>query len=263
MTHSLRPLKHSKHPFKTENALQPNSTPKPPTTKSKGRARPNRQGRITQTKGIGTSTKFSATMPFAPSMRVSLRYAETHNFTTGTAGVAGTEQVMRLNDLYDTNLTGTGHQPYGYDQMVALYNRWRVDRVRITFLWSTIGGSAELALLHLLRTATGGLTMLGQTVDRLTEIPMIKTAILSSSGNSRTRKVVVEANIWDILGISKNTYVSDVDRYSGSTNASPAVTPFSAHTVASYSLVAGESATCQIILDYDCLFWDRQVLSQS
>jgi hypothetical protein len=196
-------------------------------------------------------------------MRTSLRYSETHTFQTGTAGVAGTEQVMRLNDLYDTNLTGTGHQPYGYDQMVGFYNRWRVDRVRLTFLWTSIGGTAELALLHLLRTATGGLTMAGQDVDRLTEIPMVKSAVLSASGNSRTRKIVVEANIWDILGVTKNTYESDVDRYSGSTSASPSVTPFSAHTVASYSFVAGEQARCQVTIDYDCYFWDRQVQAQS
>jgi hypothetical protein len=105
--------------------------------------------------------------------------------------------------------------------------------------------------------------MAGQDVDRLTEIPMVKSAVLSASGNSRTRKIVVEANIWDILGVTKNTYESDVDRYSGSTSASPSVTPFSAHTVASYSLVAGEQARCQITIDYDCYFWDRQVQAQS
>jgi hypothetical protein len=222
-----------------------------------------RAAQVAQSRGVGTAVAYGATMPFPPRIRYKLRYAETHTFQTGIAGVCGTEQVMRLNDLYDPNITGTGHQPYGYDQVVGLYNRWRVDRVRVTFLWTTIGGSAELACLHLLRPATGGLTMAGQTVDRITELPMVKSAVLSASGNTRTVKVVLEANIWDILGISRATYQADIDRYAGSTSASPTIQAFSAHTVGSYSLVAGEQANCQVIIDYDCEFWDRQVQAQS
>jgi len=36
------------------------------------------------------------------------------------------QYVMNLNSLYDPEQSGVGHQPYGYDQLATLYNRYRV-----------------------------------------------------------------------------------------------------------------------------------------
>ena len=36
------------------------------------------------------------------------------------------KQYMRMNSLFDPDQTGTGHQPYYFDQFAALYNRYTV-----------------------------------------------------------------------------------------------------------------------------------------
>jgi len=36
------------------------------------------------------------------------------------------------NDMYDPNLTGTGHQPYQYDQLATMYNHWHIIGAKIT-----------------------------------------------------------------------------------------------------------------------------------
>ncbi len=59
----------------------------------------------------------------------------------------GSEYVFRLNSLYDPDLTGTGHQPYGFDQFAALYSRYKVDRVHIDVLFTTPGGSYDMACM--------------------------------------------------------------------------------------------------------------------
>jgi hypothetical protein len=61
--------------------------------------------------------------------RATLRYVEAITLT-GTSGALG-NHVFSANGLYDPNITGTGHQPMGFDQLIALYARGYVVSSRI------------------------------------------------------------------------------------------------------------------------------------
>lgn len=76
-------------------------------------------------------TAYSRSQPLAQRLRTTLCYVE--KITNST--VAAIDYQFRLNSLFDPNLTGTGHQPKGFDQLAALYNRYRVYKCdyRITF----------------------------------------------------------------------------------------------------------------------------------
>lgn len=70
---------------------------------------------------------------FLPKMlKQTLRYFEGPSIAI-TAGVGGRYQFS-CNGLYDPNVTGTGHQPMGFDQMAALYNHYTVvsSRFKLT-----------------------------------------------------------------------------------------------------------------------------------
>lgn len=64
--------------------------------------------------------------PLAQRLRTTLKYSETIQRT----GLSTYDYVFRLNSLFDPNLTGGGHQPKGFDQLVTLYQRYRVYRAR-------------------------------------------------------------------------------------------------------------------------------------
>jgi len=70
---------------------------------------------------------------------ISFKYSDIYSESLAT--VTGTNQVMNLNSIFDPDRTGTGHQPYGYDTMATLYNRYRVLSVdyKITFHAETLG----------------------------------------------------------------------------------------------------------------------------
>lgn len=55
---------------------------------------------------------------------------------TVNPGVGGTADsyVFRANDLYDPNLTGVGHQPSGFDQIMNQYNNFVVlgSKIKVT-----------------------------------------------------------------------------------------------------------------------------------
>lgn len=66
-----------------------------------------------------------------PTQRITkLRYCESISRTT-TSGVMD-RYMYRANGAYDPNLTGTGHQPFGYDQWAALFNHYTVIGSKIT-----------------------------------------------------------------------------------------------------------------------------------
>lgn len=60
---------------------------------------------------------------------VKLRYSENILMTSVAGSVAS--YIYRINDLYDPNYSGTGHQPYFRDQLFAMYQYARV-------LWASI-----------------------------------------------------------------------------------------------------------------------------
>lgn len=53
-------------------------------------------------------------------------------YETAALNAINSSYVFRLGSLYDPDVTGTGHQPCGFDQMSALYYHYIVDRVDIT-----------------------------------------------------------------------------------------------------------------------------------
>lgn len=66
-----------------------------------------------------------------PTQRIAkLKYAQVMSVTS-TTGVMG-EQRFSANNIYDPDVTGTGHQPMGHDQWTALFNHYVVLGSKIT-----------------------------------------------------------------------------------------------------------------------------------
>jgi len=63
--------------------------------------------------------------PFPSRVTAILRYNETVTITP-TAGLAG-HYLFSCNSIFDPNVTGTGHQPYGRDSYAAIYNHYKVN----------------------------------------------------------------------------------------------------------------------------------------
>lgn len=70
----------------------------------------------------------TALSPFAQRYITKMKYSDT--FTISSLGT--NRYMFNLNNIFDPNRTGVGHQPYGYDQLGAIYNRYRV----ITCHWA-------------------------------------------------------------------------------------------------------------------------------
>lgn len=74
--------------------------------------------------------------PTPPKIRTVCRYFG--NFQSVNGGIGGTAAavVFSANGMYDPDISGTGHQPIGFDEYMALYDHYTVigSRVRVDFL---------------------------------------------------------------------------------------------------------------------------------
>lgn len=94
------------------------------------RARNSNMDRITQDIGLAGRNVLAPTyvrlraLGLPKVYRMPLRYCESVTIVAAT-GALGIYQ-WRTNSLFDPNLTGTGHQPYGFDQMKTYYASYLV-----------------------------------------------------------------------------------------------------------------------------------------
>lgn len=76
----------------------------------------------------------STRSPFPRMYTTKLRYSEHITLDPGVATIA-THQFS-CNGLYDPNVSGGGHQPYGFDQLTPLYDHYTVIGAKIMLQFS-------------------------------------------------------------------------------------------------------------------------------
>lgn len=238
----------------------------PSAQKSKAKQQRARDGVRVATAATPSGATFFRTLvsadPYPPSLHRKFQYAETFTFTTGTAGVLGTEQVMRLNSLFDPNLTGTGHQPYGYDQLLGvIYGYYRVVHADVEILFTTPGSTADIYCAALVSGKSNTLSLTGMTLDRATEIPRVASAHLSTSG-SRSAVIRFSVPIHTLFGVARSVVNND-DGYAAFNTTNPSNVATVSFSTGSYSGAAGETCTAQIKIMYSAIIYDRIGLAQS
>lgn len=78
-------------------------------------------------------TKFNRyNNPVPKTWKFNLRYFENHLSINPGVGGTSDEYVFSANGLYDPNISGTGHQPLGFDQLMAMYDHYTVIASSIT-----------------------------------------------------------------------------------------------------------------------------------
>lgn len=62
---------------------------------------------------------------------VKIRYADTFQLNTSTVAGAISAHYFSANSIYDPDVTGTGHQPYGFDSYKLFHNHYTVTNAKI------------------------------------------------------------------------------------------------------------------------------------
>lgn len=185
-------------------------------------------------------------------IRVILPYTEVLNRNPG--GVSDDYQ-FNLNSLFDPNRTGTGHQPLGFDQYTAFYNRYRVMALRYDI---TVSNNSTSALFFAVAptNSTTSLDLLN-----VTEQPMAKRAQLAGSAGYNVARIEGIVSLPLLNGRS-------VAEYRGSTNTEATMTTSPAEALLLH--VFGGSMDASVVnyslvvrMYFDTILFDRVELSES
>jgi hypothetical protein len=181
------------------------------------KARKNRGGRRAPSHGSYTTRESSLWTFLEPHKYVTFHYAEV--FTNSVLTVTGSQQIMNLNSLFDPNRTGTGHQPYGFDQLAALYNRYRVLSTRWRVTFGSQSGTYQLVVVPvngLVNTSITDLT----SYQTVCELPL---SVVKTQGGGGGPTIIVERSMHlrALTGVTQTEYLAD-DRFESVVSSSPA-----------------------------------------
>lgn len=125
-----------------------------------------------------------------------------------TSGVLGT-YVFSLSGLYDPNITGTGHQPMGFDQLMAFYEHYHVLRCKaiVTFMCRSPNGHGQVALKVTPDTAPPG-----SGTDLVEEGRAVTDSVGGDNYQAQgTRTLSIDVDVPRVNGLTRQNYLADTD----------------------------------------------------
>lgn len=193
-----------------------------------------------------------------------MRYADTATLSINNAFTA--QKKYSLNGLYDPDITGGGHQPLGFDQMMALYNKYCVLGAKIsirmragstanTYPMNLIG---EKSLLSSLQYSSGSQPLEKPTCKLITQ----NTSASNVYNPEKNMKFWFSAK--KQFRAKNRRDLTSVDHYNGDSSSNPDQQVFFYLTYQAQNLQQTTATLyIDVVLEYIAAFHDRKQLAQS
>ena len=192
-----------------------------------------------------------------------LRYCEQHTlYTDNATGLIGATQTYNLNSLHDPDQTSLGHQPGGYDQLIAIYNRWAVYAVRATIsILNCDAATGALCMKWQPINNANSWTLAGRTAQNCRETN--NCTVLDCPSASPVQQWQSDwIHIADMNGATRTQIFSDA-YWQGTSSSNPSFVPQLVIGAGSYALETNKKIQFQITLEYKAVFMNRNELEQS
>lgn len=205
--------------------------------------------------------------PFGASKFCKLHWSQTITLGTPVAGgyTFGPERIFRLNSLYDPDWGIGGHQPYGYDELSALYRKYKVSSVKINVVY-TDPTADGMCIGATIQPPQGVAQIEGHLVGTVKERPMSVTRSINNSG-TQAGSFTQYQKIQTVSGLTPIQFKADIDTFTGLTGGTgtgdnPAASPFLRLAVANNRSIAS-TMLVRVTFTFYCQFYERIVLPVS
>jgi len=229
-----------------------------------------RRGNLSEKRYRSVKQKTGKGMAVAPSSNVLLHtpllpisklgklpYAETviGVLNTGALGIPNA-YVFTANGMFDPNITSTGHQPMGFDQMMLFYEHYTVTKSKITvnFINTNPTDSVFVGIL-IAPDAT-----IGTNINTLLENGMyVKKQLSHLTGGNNLGALTISANISKING--KKDVKSEND-FRGDITANPVEQTYY-HIFCYNPYGVASSCSFEVLIEYDAIFTEPRKMIPS
>lgn len=193
------------------------------------------------------------------SMTVKLTYADQFTLDPGVGGTPAT-YVFRANGCNDPDYTGTGHQPYGWDEYTTLYNHYIVLGSKIELVATNSGddtNSMNLISLYVSANSTVASNALTDVLERPNQKYILVGA--RNAGPKKLWKNFSAKRFFDLTDLNDNR-----DHMGAAVNADPTEQAYFIVAASPYQAGVNTNATaCTIKITYIVRFSERKNLTQS
>ncbi len=180
----------------------------------------------------------------------------------GSNQQAGTPFTFNLGSLFEPR--SGGHQPFGFDQMAALYARYKVHKVRVRVETFRLG-TVTLPATQVIGIFPPGSTQ--TTLNVVTAMSMGENFNVSTKVHlpSVIAPVVFETtlDIATIAGLTKKEFEANIEDYSALVSASPTRFPILEVNLAPNLTTEGDDHASVVTLTFVAEFWQRISLAAS
>lgn len=178
--------------------------------------------------------------------------------TSVTTELLTGQYVFRLNSLYDPDLTGVGHQPYGFDNLALLYNRYRV----VSCGWRIQQPSrADGSPIIVAALPSNDASLVWGDYAQLAENSRAK--YVTNNPGAPVATLTGKQYLPRLMGRTRVQYMAD-DSYQAVVNANPSETGYLYLNtfLAQTGAIAG-GVPLNIVLEYSVEFFDAKHILQS
>lgn len=207
-----------------------------------------RRSSVSKFKKLSLSKPVKSTFgkqPFPKQLFNTVRYCETVNLSLGGTGQG--YYLYSCNGLYDPNVSGTGHQPMYFDQLMAVYDHYTVLKSRLKL---TVVGTGNYPVI----------TSLGQDDDTTLNVASAYETWERPTYRTKVVNTFVEQDkpswsFWD----AKKVFGGDPqaqDSLQGNSGANPSEQTY--FVVYMDGGITGASGTVTILVEIDySVVWDE------
>lgn len=214
------------------------------------------------TRGTGNINQgMFSDQPFPPRKHCKIVYCGTHNMSSNAVQTFGSEQQYSLNGLYDPNITGVGHQPMGFDELMAIYTQYKVVSTKVELTWSNPDADGAFVGYKLapLNDAT---VLTSMNFDKAQESRTVIMRPINNTGSQVVKQIFnVPPHI--MLGITKSQYNAETSDYTGNATINPVYGYGFRFAMCNPTTASTVTCSAHVRIIFDVEFFARKSLPQS
>lgn len=192
-----------------------------------------------------------------------LKYCSSKAYTTGVGGIVGAKNTFRLNGLFDPDITGVGHQPYGYDQITPFFSVYTVRKVWMNITVSGVD-DANTYLAYAITPSLSTTNPVGMGIEQISESDETNFVMLgsSTSGVPNQQIKLPKIDLPQLEGLSWEAFYGNINQRAAIT-ANPGQGAQFHIGVGNTAGLAAKSATLTVEIFFDAYFEGRMSMPQS